>query len=147
MTNVKKGDRRSKGGPATIERWTIERIDPDAGMARVESVPMLADRVTKGLLESLHKSGVSEEADTPDLWDSGKIKMKNMTTKSLIRQLMLRKDEEELLSENMVFWIIRPGGKALTDRVYHATQAARFTSRNLYKKVTRTEGEGPNEKE
>ena len=125
---------------ATVMRWTVERLDLDTGMARVESVPMRTEEVTRSLLASLIKTGPIEGMDDLTLWDIRKAKMKSMKLSSLTKKLGFRKKEEEKLSENMVFWVVSPEG-AREELVFHATPAARKTASDLYHKVTRTEGD------
>jgi hypothetical protein len=127
-------------GVATVERWAVERLDREADMVRIEAVPMRPDRVTQTLLRSLAKSGPVEGMDDLSLWDARKAKLKGMKLQTLVKKLGLRKEEEEKLGENMVFWVIRDK-EAKEEQVYHATPAARKTSKDLYHKVTRTGGD------
>lgn len=126
-------------GLAAVERWTVERLDRDAGMVRIEAVPMRPDKVTQVLLDALADRGLLESMDDLTLWEARKAKMKPMRLATLVRKLALRKKEEEKLSENMVFWVIRDE-KAKKEQVFHATPSARKASKDLYHKVARTEG-------
>lgn len=143
MKNAGRSERRPREGPTSVERWTIERIDRDAGMVRVESVPMLSDRITGELLDSLAERGPREGADHLELWDDRRVSVRRISIKMLIKRLGLRVDEEDRLSENMVFWVVRRTDKAGYERVFHATQAARQMAKELYKRVARTGEEQP----
>ena len=147
-TSVEKGgsmNNTSRVKPSTttlresIERWTIERLDLDVGMARIESVPMRSDRVTPELLEILSKTGLKEEMDQLSLWNVKRARTKRMPISRLIRKLNARDSETKALSENMVFWIVRSENMKTHERVFHATQAARQLSKELYRKVARRE--------
>lgn len=124
-----------------VERWAVERLDRDADMARIEIVPMRPEKVSRTLLGALAKTGLLESMDDLSLWDGRKARIKGMKTSTLISKLGFRKEEKERLFENMVFWVIRSGEKGKADQVFHATAAARKTSKDLYHKVTRTEGD------
>ncbi len=132
---------KSAVGAVAVERWTVERLDRDAEMVRIEVVPMRPDKVTQSLLGQLAGKGLLEGMDDLSLWDARKAKVKGMKLQALVKKLGFRKDEVEKLSENMVFWVIRSGEKGKADQVFHATPAARKTSSDLYHKVTRTEGD------
>jgi hypothetical protein len=137
MKKTKNAARQDSSGLATVERWAVERLDRDADMVRIEAVPMRPDKITRTLLGSLAKRGPQESMDNLSLWDVRKAKLKGMKLQTLVRKLGLRKEEEEKLSENMVFWVIRDE-KAKNEQVYHATPVARKASKDLYHKVTRT---------
>lgn len=124
---------------SSIERWTIDRLDRDARMARIETVPMRSDRLTYELLEALEKKGVQVGMDHVDLWDIENAETVQMSIEELGGQLGVRSNEMETLSENMVFWNLR-GELEERNRVLHATQAARQLAKELYREVTRKEG-------
>lgn len=124
---------------SSVERWTVERLDRDAGMARIESVPMRLDRITEELLEALSEKGVEVGMDQLSLWDVSRAQIRPMPIERLAGELGVRPDEMETLSENMVFWVFRGNAKE-PERVIHATRAARQISKDLYREVARREG-------
>ena len=131
-------------GPArrklVIERWTVDRIDDYAGMARIEAVPMRPDCLTEGLLKGLSKKGLETDLEDLSLWDTKRVKIKRMKIERLETRLGFRdKKEKETLSENMVFWVFNPDGRKKKEPIYHGTRAAREFAKTLYKKVARTE--------
>ena len=123
---------------SSIERWTVERLDRDAGMARIETVPMRSESITEELLTVLLEEGVKVGMDQLSLWDVGQAQIQPMSIDRLTLVLGLRDDEKEALSENMVFWILR-GLQENPDRVIPATKAARQTAKDFYRLVTRKE--------
>lgn len=123
---------------SSIERWTVERLDREAGMARIEAVPMRSDSITEELLTALSEEGVKVGMDRLSLWDVGRAQIRPMRISSLMRVLGLRDSEKEALSENMVFWVLR-GLEKGSDRVVPATKAARQTAKDFYRLVTRKE--------
>lgn len=124
-------------GWSSIERWTVERLDRDAGMARIESVPMRSE-YSGELFGVLLERGVEVGMDRLALWDAGKAQIRPLSIERLVGELGLRPGEEETLSENMVFWVLR-SAEGEPDRVVHATQAARQVSKVLYRAAARRE--------
>ena len=141
MDNSKKPRLQSDMKLASIERWTIERIDRDTGMARLESVPMRDEYATRKLVSTISKNGLDSDADNIEFWNTKKAGIKQMKLNSLIKLLNLRQNEEKALKENMVFWAIRYSDKKKPEKMFHATTAARQLSKKLYQKVTHTEGD------
>ena len=123
-----------------IDRWTVDRLDKDAGMARIESAPMRSDRISKILLGKLLEKGLDTGMDQLSLWNNRQTRIRRMPLKSLARMLGVRRDERETLSENMVFWVLRYRDKKEPERIFHATQAARETAKDLYFKVAHSAG-------
>lgn len=118
-----------------IERWVVERIDRDAGVARVESVPMLPDHVTTGLVKGLKAGGLVKGMDRLKFWDVPNIRIRRMSLVRLREILGVRSDEKEALSENMVFWLMHRGDVKKSEHVFHATVAARECAKDLYAEV------------
>lgn len=125
---------------ALVERWTVERLDRDAGMVRIESVPIKSDRLSREVLEMLSDKRLEVGMDRLSLWDIGRARILRMSIESLADKLSLRSNEIETLSENMVFWVLHPPSDAETERVFHATRAARQAAKEIYLKVSRREG-------
>jgi hypothetical protein len=124
----------------TVERWTIERLDRDAGMVRIETVPMRSEHLTEELVEGLSEQGLAAGMDRLHLWDVSRARTQRMSVGSFAAKLGLRRHEDDTLSENMVFWILRRKGQREPERVFHATRAAREVTKDLYRQVTRREG-------
>lgn len=122
----------SKRAAWAIERWAVERVDRDAGMARIESVPMHSSRITAERVKSLEAQGLEKELDHLDLWDVNSIRIRRMSLATLRRILGVRSDEKEVLSENMVFWLMHRGDAKKPEHVFHATIAARKSAKDLY---------------
>jgi len=127
----------------SVERWTVERLDRDAGAARVEVVPIKKEFLTGELLDTLRSKGLEPDMDRLSMWDTGRVRIRRMSVTSLARKLDLRPDEKAILSENMVFWLLRPRKDAKEIAAFHATQAARKTSKELYRKAAYGEGGRP----
>jgi hypothetical protein len=138
QTKDKRTDREHK---ALIERWTVERLDHDAGMARIEAVPMRSKHVTPALLDHLAQEGLDGGMDDLSLWEVDSIRTLRMPIRRLSNTLGLRSEEEETLSENMVFWVIVPGRGKKPTRVFHATSLSRKVSNDLYNRVFNRKGE------
>ena len=138
MKAKKKAKRVTTRLKASIERWTLERLDRDAGMARIESVPMRSDCLTAELLDALSEKGLEKGMDQLSLWDVVNARIRRMPIGRLSKKLGIRPDEREALSENMVFWVLSPAGARKTEQVFHATRAARETTKDLYRKVAQS---------
>jgi len=116
---------KKKTSPNTeVQRLTVERLDKEAEVVRVESVPLSGKYTT----EKFTKELAQKEIEELSWWDADSEKSEMYRIKELREKLGLREDEE--LSENMVFWIIKQSGKPLM--VFHATQPARMLSKKLY---------------
>jgi len=115
-----------------VERWTVERLDKDAGMSRIEVVPMRAEHTTDELLDTLLDKGAVPGMDRLSLWDAGRIRNVPTPIAALAELLDLRRDELAALSENMVFWVVRFRGAV---HIIHATSAARRIIKTLYREV------------
>lgn len=124
----------------SIERWTVERLDWDAGMARIEIVPMQPRHLTDALMKKLSQKGLETGIDSLSLWDLERARVKRMTLRNLKRTIGVRSSEIKKLDENMVFWALYSEGDKKAQRILHATRAARQVSKDLYKMVTRNEG-------
>lgn len=125
----------------TIERWTIERIDRDSKWVRVESVPIKREKLNESLLKRLSKKGLEEGMDSFDMWDIGGKSTQGMATEKLDALLQVKDKEKEAVSENMVFWVVRPENENQDVKVFHASLAARKAASDIYKKVAFREGE------
>ena len=123
----------------SIERWTVERLDWDAGMARIEIVPMQPRHLTDALMKKLSQKGIETGIDNLSLWDLERARVKRMTLRNLKRMIGVRSSEIKTLDENMVFWALYPEGDKKAQHILHATRAARQVSKDLYEKVTRSE--------
>ena len=134
-----KKTKKTSAKKPVLERWTVDRIDRDAGMARIEAVPMHPGKLTDKLLKKLSKKGLEMELEDLSLWNPKKVKIHRMEIKLLESKLGFRDEEKETLSENMVFWVVNPDRKRKKDPVYHATRAAREVAKNLYEQVSRRE--------
>ena len=124
----------------SIERWTVERLDWDAGMARIEIVPMQPRHLTDALMKKLSQKGLETGIDSLSLWDLERARVKRMTLRNLKKTIGVRSSEIKKLDENMVFWALYSEGDKKAQRILHATRAARQVSKDLYKMVTRNEG-------
>jgi hypothetical protein len=124
--------------PVYIERWTVERLDRDVDLARIESVPMRSEFITAEFANALIKTGVEPGMDRLSHWDLDRARIRRMSRKRLAGELGLRPNEIEALSENMVFWILGDDPDK-PPRVIHATRAARETAKDLYREATRRE--------
>ena len=127
----------------SIERWTVERLDWDAGMARIEIVPMQPGNLTNALINRLSQKGLETDIDRLSLWDLERARVKRMTLRNLAGRIGVRSSEIKTLDENMVFWALYPEGDNKAQHILHATRAARKVAKDLYKKVTRNEGGKP----
>lgn len=123
---------------SSIERWTVERLDRDLEMARIEVVPMRSEYVTTQLAEALIETGVEVGMDHLSRWSVESARIRRMSIKRLVTELGLRTDERVALSENMVFWILSSAPEERR-HVIHATRAAREIARDLYREVARRE--------
>ncbi len=135
-------------GPArwvSIERWAVERLDREAGLARIEWVPMRPEFISDELATMLIDTGVQVGMDQLSRWDLGRAEIRKMSIRRVVAELGLRRDEGDALSENMVFWVLR-GVEKEPHRVVHATRAAREVARDLYREVVRRE-EGRHERQ
>lgn len=122
---------------AGLSRWTIDRLDRDAGMARIEKVPLRRGRNDEKALEAFAAREAEPGLDRLDDWDLEGASMERLPIARLCDELGLRGDEREALSENMVFWVLlSPGLRGEPPAVYHATRPARSLSKTLYSKVT-----------
>ena len=79
-SKVKQADRASH---VSIERWTIERLDRDAGMARIETAPMLGKHVTQKLIDRLLAKGLEAGVDKLSLWDASRVKNQYISINNL----------------------------------------------------------------
>ncbi len=137
---------QSKGGftvtahNVSIERWTVERLDHDAGLARVETVPMKTEYVTQAFLDHLVQEGLAGEMEDLSLWEVNSLRMLRLPIRRLLGTLGMRPEEAETLSENMVFWMIVPGRGKTPVSIYHATGLARKVSNDLYDRVRNGKG-------
>ncbi|MEJ2720575.1 MAG: hypothetical protein P8181_05470 [bacterium] len=141
-----KAKKRTKGAPSprqTLERWTVDRLDEDAGMARIEAVPIRPEKLTDELLDTLSEKGLEIGLDDLTLWDANRARIERVRVNQLETKLNLRSGEKKTLSENMVFWVVRPVGAEKKEHVYHATRAARKIAKDYYQKVYRREGGKP----
>jgi hypothetical protein len=143
MKAKKKAKRMSAQMQVSIERWTVERLDRDAGMARIESVPMKSGCLSAELLGSLFEKGLEKGMDQMSLWDVTRARVQRMPIGRLSKKLGIRPEEMKTLSENMVFWVLSPAGDKKTEKVFHATPAARETAKELYGKVAQRKGDKP----
>ena len=143
MGQAQRGDRRAlfiAPSLVSVERWTVERLDQDAGMARIESVPIKAEHRTGDLLSRLERGGLEPDMDNLSLWAVDRARVRKMTVAVLRKKLGLQAGERETLNENMVFWVVRRTDGKGVERVYHATRAARQAAKQLYRLVVRREG-------
>jgi hypothetical protein len=144
MRPKKKAVPRKGAKPPVLERWTIERLDRDAGMARVEKVPMVKSRMTMDMLDTLATSGVTPGMDNIRFWDVKRLRIQRMPAVKLASLFGARDDEKDTLSENMVFWVVRTPGRGAPEQIYHATRAARDSVKHLYRQVVKHQG-GPHD--
>ncbi len=122
---------------SSIERWAIERVDRDAGMTRIECVPMRSEYVGS-FTDVLLDTGVGAGMDLLSYWDLEHARIRPMPIGEVAAELGLRDHERDTLSENMVFWVVRSAARE-PRHVIHATRAARETAKELYSQVTRRE--------
>jgi hypothetical protein len=118
------------------QRWTLDRIDIDADVVRVEIVPLRKEFDKKGFAKRLAAS----VEETLRWWDIEKAKTEFGPVEWLRASLLL--DRKQPLAEGMVFWVIKKGKKVT--KVIHATQAARELSKRMYGRLT---GEATDSKE
>jgi hypothetical protein len=111
-------------------------------MARVETVPMRPERMTETLTK-LEKDGLTKDMEHLSFWDARKARIEHLPIDRLAKRLGVRDEEKKKLAENMVFWVVSPGGRRKADRVYHATEAAREATKELYYRVARMEERSP----
>ena len=105
----KRKTKRAAGKKVVLERWTVDRLDRDSGMARVEAVRMRANRLTDKLLKQLSSKGLEVELEDLSFWNTRSIKFRKMEIAALESRLGFKSEEEKkTLSENMVFWVINP---------------------------------------
>jgi predicted metalloprotease len=123
-----------------LSRWTIDRLDRDAGMARIEKVPMLRIKQNVKHLEKIALKGTEPELDELEYWDVQARTIERLPISRLYKKLGLREDERETLSENMVFWVLDPDIRKKEPVVYHSTRSARSLSKTLYRQVTGRRG-------
>jgi len=116
----------------SIERWAVERLDRESGMARIESTPMRPEKLTDRLMKMLAKKGVEPGEDKISCWNLKKVKIKRLQIKRLARKIGFRDEEIGIIMENQVFWALFSKGEKKPDRVLHATRAARKESKKLY---------------
>ena len=119
-------------GIRILERWTVDRIDEEAGVVRLEKVRM-PQRVLERVVKDKVAGGLFEKDDL-ELWKEGDERSEAMTRDGFLKRLGLKLMDKETLAENMVFLVLMSvKGKVLA--VYHVTQAARELSRELYEAV------------
>jgi hypothetical protein len=119
----------------TIERWTIERFDQDAGMARIEIVPIHPEYQADLLKRLKAKKGLVAGIDNLSCWNVQRARVRRMTIRGLAKKIFGAARQREL-SENMVFWAFIPKNRKKSSRVLHATRAARKLSKQVYASVT-----------
>jgi hypothetical protein len=123
-------------GIRMLERWTVDRIDEEVGVVRIERVRMPQEVLGKVIKDSEVASSLFEKDDL-DLWKDGAETSEAMTRDVFLKRLSLELKDKEALAENMVFLVLMDTkGKVLA--VYHVTQAARELSRELYEAVIGT---------
>jgi hypothetical protein len=123
-----------------VERWTIDRLDRDAGVARLEKVQMIKRYIQEFI--SLINNADETTAEKLEWWDSKKA----IATFIPIAELMdiLKLKDDETLNENMVFWILKGD---FGQKIIHATNQARNLAGELYRKVLGIEdGRNKNDK-
>jgi hypothetical protein len=120
----------------SLERWTIERLDRDAGMARIETVPARSGPESEKLKETLIKQNSTLEMDPLSVWDARRLQSKSMLIARLRKILKVSSSKGESLAENMVFYILHRGKAVKPEHVYHVTQAARATAKQLHENVS-----------
>lgn len=118
-----------------LERWTIEKVDEEAGVVRIERVKMYRKLYEEQFKDKLSKSAGSGP-DNLSLWDISTDLSITMPIEKLRKKLAMRKNEA--IWENMVFWVLIKGEDSVM-QVYPATQAARELVRDLYMKVSGVE--------
>jgi hypothetical protein len=116
------------------KRWTLDRIDADADVVRVEIVPARSEYDTKGFAEELAASA----EEILGWWDVEKAKTGFGSVNWLRSNLLL--DKKQPLAEGMVFWVVKKGNRVT--KVIHATQAARELSKQMYGRLTREATDG-----
>lgn len=125
----------ARGVKERLERWTIEKVDEEAGVVRIERVKMHGKLYEEKFKNKLSKSAGSG-SDNLSLWDISTDLSVTMPLEKLRKKLAMRKNEA--IWENMVFWILIKGEDSVM-QVYPATQAARELVRDLYLKVSGVE--------
>ena len=111
------------------QRWTLDRIDLDAEVVRVEIAPLRKEFDANGFAERLETSA----EEILEWWDVEKAKTEFGSLKWIRSRLQLKGDRT--LAEGMVFWVVKRGNKIM--KVIHATQAARNLSKRMYSRLTR----------
>lgn len=124
--------------PPRIERWTIDRLDRETKIARIEVVPMLSEETPIGLMNIVSETGLEINVDDLSRWDLAHVHFIHISIKKLTEKLGIQQDEAEVLSENMVFWVIFRQNLVEPDSIFHATPAARKIAKNLYHDVLKT---------
>ncbi len=119
----------------SIERWTIDRLDRDAGVARLEKVPLAKEFSDEFVSMIAAKADITTER--LEWWDSSQTTVEYISIAELKDFLTLETDVT--LNENMVFWILKIGSE-LT--IIHATNQARSLAGELYRKVMGLESGG-----
>jgi len=118
-----------------VKRLTIERLDQEEGVVRVEQVPLSGKYSTAQFIKEL----AQKEKEELDWWDIDHEETITDEIEAFSEKLGLRKEDEKL-EENMVFWKVELPGKKT--QIFHATQPARELSRNLYTKLTERQESG-----
>jgi hypothetical protein len=116
------------------QRWTLERIDADADVARIEIVRPRREYDTKEFAERLAASA----EENLEWWDVEKAKTALGSLNWLRSSLRLEKQQP--IAEGMVFWVVKKGNRVT--KVIHATQAARELSKRMYARLIGETTEG-----
>ena len=124
---------RPQKGTHEIHRWTIDRLDKQADVVRIEQVRMKAAKAAQMASSDLDEAR-RNEVDELSWWDTRHARLALMTPGELRDLLGLEPDAA--LAENMVFWLLLQRDLGGTPRVFHATRAARQLAKRLYEAVT-----------
>lgn len=109
-----------------VWRYTVERLDIEDNIIRLEQVPLAKEIEVKYFLDRIAK----EEKEELEWWDTKLTKSRVFSIDECRKFLRLESQE---LVENMVFWILLKGRKV--KQVIHATQATRKLSTELYSRL------------
>lgn len=126
-----------------LARLTIDRLDAESGLIKVEVLLARPDLVTDTLIAKI----ADAKADDLSYWDRSSrqtvfTKVKKLS--ALLQPDGPAEDGEKLeLAENMVFMHIEPGAseRFAAGKTYNATSVARQLAKTLYKDASRVAGQ------
>jgi hypothetical protein len=130
----------------SIERWTVERLDPDAGMVRIESVPMRSEFLTQKFLAEVSKEDFEPGEDDLSFWDTGRAKIRRIS----INRFVKRSEPEQLkrkLSQKIWFFGLYITRARSGRSVYTTQRVPQETLQKCSTKGLPKRGEGEHDKQ